>query len=222
MCLQSSPTIRDCVFEGNWSLDIERTSVGGAVSSGSGAVTLIRCVFRGNRADIGGAIFGGFALIQDCTFCENEAGVEGGAMDLVRCEPLITGCTLAGNSAPMGGGIFASICPARIEKTIIANSTQGAALVVSDSEVTLSCCDLVGNAGGDWVGSIADQYGVDGNICEDPLFCGAGCDDLALHADSPCAPEHNPDCGLVGAWPVGCEQAPIEVTTWGAIKALFR
>jgi len=69
---------------------------------------------------------------------------------------------------------------------------------------TLTCCDIYGNEGGDWVDCIADQYGVNGNICEDPLFCDPENGDFTIRGDSPCAPDYNPECGLIGAWPVGC------------------
>ncbi len=39
---------------------------------------------------------------------------------------------------------------------------------------------------------------------------------------SPCEPEHNPACGLIGAWDVGCGVTPVEEVSWGAMKAMFR
>jgi hypothetical protein len=72
------------------------------------------------------------------------------------------------------------------------------------STVILTCTDLYGNAGGDYVESIEDQYGINGNISEDPLFCDPDCGDLHLHSDSPCAWANNPECGYIDAHPVGC------------------
>ena len=46
--------------------------------------------------------------------------------------------------------------------------------------------------------------------------------DYTIHADSPCAPEHAGDCGLIGALPVGCGVTAVEPTTWGAIKTSFK
>jgi len=96
----------------------------------------------------------------------------------------------------------------------VAGSIEGEAIYCDGgSSATLSCCDLYRNAGGDWVGPIADQLGVNGNIALDPLFCNDAHipepplrDEysLTLHADSPCAAENNPECGQIGAWPVGC------------------
>ena len=94
-----------------------------------------------------------------------------------------------------------------LENTIVAFSTQGEGVICdSTADVTLICCDVYGNVGGDWVGCIASQYETNGNICEDPLFCCAGSEDFHLRPESPCAPFTlpNPECDLIGAWPVGC------------------
>jgi hypothetical protein len=89
---------------------------------------------------------------------------------------------------------------------------------------TLVCCDIYGNAGGDWVGPIAGQLGIDGNIWADPLFCDPTNGDFTLQACSPCAPfsPPNPECDLLGAYPVGCAGTPIESLSWGRIKVMFR
>jgi hypothetical protein len=107
------------------------------------------------------------------------------------------------------------------ERTIVAFSVSGQGVYTDDA--TLVCCDIYGNAGGDWVQYIASQYGANGNICEDPLFCDPENLDFTLHADSPCAPftPPNPECDLIGAWPVGCGSTPTVATTWGQIKSLF-
>ncbi len=187
-----------------------------------------------------------------CAFEENSASHSGGALHVEQhCHPLTEYCTLTGNSAPIGGAVYISIesspsfvnctlsgnsstytgvvtsgelCYPTIGNTIISYSEQGEAISCLDDCATLVCCDIYGNAGGDWVGSIADQYGVNGNICEDPLFCGGENPDepLTLHSDSPCAPEQNPECGLVGAWGVGCGWTAVEAVSWGTVKVMFR
>jgi hypothetical protein len=102
----------------------------------------------------------------------------------------------------------------------------GEALFCGDvaSDPALTCCDVYGNAGGDWVGCIADQYGINGNFSEDPLFCDMSGGDLTLCANSPCLPTGN-SCGvLIGAHDQGCPDcsSPVKPTSWGAIKALYR
>jgi hypothetical protein len=91
--------------------------------------------------------------------------------------------------------------------------------------VLLTCCDVVANVGGNWTGCIAGQEGINGNFTAAPMFCDAAGGDFSLFADSPCAAENNPECGWVGAWPVGCGDShptPGIESTWGKVKALFR
>lgn len=109
-----------------------------------------------------------------------------------------------------------------IGNTIVAFSSSGEAISGS-SGIRLSCCDLFGNAGGDWVGTIEDQYGTNGNISKDPLFCDPQHVDFTLQLGSPCAPFSPPnrECDLIGAWPVGCGGTTVHRTTWGRIKVLF-
>ena len=76
--------------------------------------------------------------------------------------------------------------------------------MVEVAPATLTCCDIYGNAGGDWVGCIADQYGINGNISEDPLFCDLPGGDLHLNENSPCAAPQQPTCGQIGALGIGC------------------
>jgi hypothetical protein len=76
----------------------------------------------------------------------------------------------------------------------------------------LTCCDVYGNAGGDWVGCLAGQSGNYGNLSADPLFCDATNNNFGLGANSPCAPDQSPaQCGLIGARPVVC--GPIGVSS---------
>jgi hypothetical protein len=75
----------------------------------------------------------------------------------------------------------------------------------------LTCCDIYGNAGGDWVGCIADQAGINGNFSDDPLFCDIAAGDYHLDDSSPCAPANN-DCGvLIGVLGVGCPARSVRV-----------
>jgi len=118
--------------------------------------------------------------------------------------------------APLGAGI--SISYLYHDSVVLGNSMlvlgQGGEALYWDGtgsggSIELTCCDVYGNEGGDWVGHIADQYGIRGNISLPPLFCGDAnpAEPYTLRSDSPCAPGFNPDCGLIGAWPVGCDPA---------------
>ena len=177
------------------------------------APSLSNVVFSGNSAASGGGVYmaGGSGSFSRCTLSGNVAGSSGGGIYLYYARPSISQCTLSGNSSPLGGGIRyenEGMFPfPTLDNTIIANCPSGEGLRLTyNSPLTLSCCDIHGNAGGDWVGAIASQYGLRGNISEDPLFCGSAnpLEPLTLASNSPCAPENSGTCGLIGAWPVGC------------------
>ncbi len=190
---------------------------GGIFCDGSGgpaSPTLSDCIFLDNMALYGGG--------------------RGGAMYVTHnSSPRVEGCTFLAGSAHYGGGIYAYRSGLQVDSStfyyVWEGSCQGSAIVsdsatvgvtncilsfspngravgcYGDGTVTLSCCDVYGNAGGDYVGCIAGQQGVDGNISLNPLFCDAPAGDLTLESGSPCAEENNPGCGRIGAWPVGCE-----------------
>ena len=216
--------LNDCEFVGN------SGTYGGAIyirSSCSPSITC--CVFEGNTASHSG---GGLHIeqrcnpvLRHCTLTGNSAPI-GGAVEIsIGSSPTLENCTLWGNSCTYTGTIACyELCVLTIENSIVSFSKQGQAISCSDSDATLLCCDVYGNAGGDWVGYIADQYGAGGNICEDPLFCRDENPEapFALHVGSPCAPEHNPKCGLIGAWYVACVVTPVEEASWGAIKAMYQ
>jgi len=188
---------------------------------------VLECLFEGNvSSSSGGALtfwISGPNLVDRCTFVGNVAGHEGAALWSEKVSDThVRNCTFWGNASP-DGTVLAGNYRLVMENTIVAFSTQGPGVASYDDYTELACCDIFGNAGGDWVGTIADQYGVDGNICEDPLLCEPENGDFQLDAASPCAPfsPANPACDLVGAWPVGCGETPVTPTTWGRIKALY-
>jgi len=131
----------------------------------------------------------------------------GGAIHCENADPTFVRCTLAGNAATAaGGGLYCGQgAQPSLEQVIIAFSPAGEAVACDGGAAPqLSCCDLYDNAGGDWVGCVATQAGEDGNLSADPDFCDAPGGNYGLRAGSPCAPEANPACGLIGAWPVRC------------------
>jgi hypothetical protein len=179
--------------------------------------------FADNYANQGGGVFMynvASASITGSTFEGNTATADGGALSIwgpaSPASVTLSGCTLVGNSSPVGGGVSVRI-PVSIENTIIAFGMEGEAVTCMGNGVgVMSCTNIIGNAGGDWTGCIADQFGIDGNFSADPLFCNAVAGDYTLAEISPCAPEHSPvGCGLIGAHPVACA-APIGVADEGA------
>jgi hypothetical protein len=193
----ASPTITNCSFESDsavWG--------GGLASLGTAAPSLDQCTFSENAADRGaGAHFGGSgqADLSACTFVRNAASTGGAVYCEASAESHFTNCTLVQNSAPSGGGFYSASALPTVTRTIVAFGTSGAAF--GGTAVTLSACDLYGNAGGDWFGSIANQVGVRGNFSLDPQFCDLPNGDYRIWDSSPCALVA---CGPIGAMPVGC------------------
>jgi hypothetical protein len=230
-CIGSTIDLTDCTFYDNFGY-----VSGGAISVSGPSAELDGCVFWGNRGHLGGAIrtYADVFTATGCTFYENQAttydmgGGTGGALYLSSGLVSIVSCTFADNWASPdpfrgghGGAIYCYVnATLTLTNTIIAFSTNGEA--VYGAVPTMSCCDIFGNADGP--GSAGGLIGSDGNIAEDPLFCRESAPDTpyALHLDSPCTEANYPACGLIGAWSVGCGGNPVEQSSWGQIKALYR
>ncbi|MCK4412543.1 MAG: right-handed parallel beta-helix repeat-containing protein [Candidatus Eisenbacteria sp.] len=211
--------------------------------------SLTECRFESNTARCGGGVTLASGQVSGCSFVRNTATEDGGGLCVLS--PGTTSMDhsiFIANAAHRGGGIFCDDAAslAIVACTLHGNEASGAAgaIVSSNASVdmagvivafsttravycwgatpALTCCDLYGNAEGDWAGPIAGQLDQDGNISSDPLFCDPMSEDFTLHEDSPCAPAYNPDCGLIGAKPVACPPSPALEISWGAMKAMFR
>jgi hypothetical protein len=229
----SSPSLVDCVFELNSAGDDGGGMIAYNGSSPTLTRCRFFTNSAGDRGGGCDFTVNWFGEVTDCHFEENTA-VNGGGMCVVYSFGPITGTVFTGNSAQYGGGLQcygnAQCTVVRcnfydnrgtvagaglycrnnssptLENSIIAFSPVGEAVARYnvDCNPTLACCDVYGNAGGDWVGAIAGQDAGDGNLSTDPLFCDAGERDFELWGESPCAAENAPTCGQIGAFPVGC------------------
>ncbi len=193
------------------------------------------CEFFSNTASSGGG--GGIcaymseAEVMGSVFIENTA-TYGGALSIeTTSDVLIENCTIAKNTSDgtmSGGGVFVyDNSNADVDNSILAFNVSGEGLFCSlYSTATLTCTCVWDNDGGDWVSCIELQGSLSGNMTYNPLFCGLDFFDVYLCADSPCltdAPVN--DCGvLIGAFDEGCVAcgSPVEQSSWGAIKALYR
>lgn len=203
--MYAAPQFTDCHFAGNTA-----GGAGGAINAFCSDPTFTRCTFTQNSAPTGGAVacvIEPGALLIDCLIWDNNASVNyGGGLYMSSSSPVLTNCTFTHNSAPAGSNIVALYNSApSFENCIIALGVGSAGFdFIGTPEPTLTCCDMYGNEGGDWIGPLAEQLGTAGNLSEDPLFCNPAEDDFTLREDSPCAATQNPECGLIGALDVGC------------------
>lgn len=227
----SSPKVANCDFVNN-----RAPCGGGGAHCAASSPTFTNCEFIDNSAfrndGRGGGLYAesdSHPRLNNCTFLSNYAGAGGGGVYARYSSSVhMVSCTLWGNTAPWGGGIGGWVSSYTLTNSIVAFSHQGGAVAGTDCQLSLGCCDLYGNEGGDWVGLVEDQYGINGNFSECPLFCDWENEDFHLQACSPCAPGNHPDgykCGLIGTFDVGCEcgePSAVERTTWSSVKALYR
>jgi hypothetical protein len=220
-----------CIVELNNCEFIENLSpVGAALLLDNGSSTVRNCIISRNHgiSHAGGAMVAwGEALFENCIFYLNdtwylnrdnqqERSTNRNLMDtagLVAANTVdevttIRNCTFANNYLNQIFCYFDSTMV--IENTIIAPggfSVGGNPLI--------ECTNIYGhNGGSNWVGDFEDQAGINGNISEDPLYCGPLSYpdfDLTLMDNSPCAPENSSGCGLIGACPVACYESAIGV-----------
>jgi hypothetical protein len=205
-------------------------TLGGAVLCWYSSPRISNCVFVGNTAWEGGAIMADESspTVQNCVIINNVATeLPGGGIFAVDSNMVIQGCTISQNAVMNnreGGGISVwGDSNIEVHHSIISGQLVGEAVYCEDGAIaSLSCTNVFGNAGGDWVGCIADQLKLNGNFSLDPIFCNPSEGIFTIREDSPCAPPGITGCGLVGALPIGCDVVSITESTWGKIKAAYR
>jgi hypothetical protein len=224
---ESTATIADCSFISN------AGDSSGAIYCAGSTLDVADCHFEDNWGDPGGGMGGigvhpspaggpSLVTVSGSVFVNNG---DGGAIECLNSTMEIASCTYVGHQAAYAGSTLIYVSGTGsidMSNTIIAFNETGAVACSGSGVATVSCTDIFGNTGGDWVGCIAGQHGVDGNISEDPLFCNMPGGDYTIDVDSPCAPAGSGGCGLIGALPVGCGTTATQSATWGAVKKSFR
>jgi parallel beta-helix repeat protein len=232
-CLSSSPTIVNNIITGNSAefgggiscesstsptvsgntiIDNTVTVSGGGIHCWASNPTIGGNSVKGNAAQNGGGVYCGgnsSAIINHNTIVGNSASYDGGGFYCIsNSNPIISNNTIVDNSSGhQGSGLFLHDSSPTLESTILAFNSGGAITCGTvTSAAILICCDVYGNDGGDWVGCIADQAGIDGNFSTDPLFCDSAAGEFYIDSLSQCAPDHpNNGCGiLIGAKEPAC------------------
>lgn len=192
--------IRSCTFDEN----IAAGSGGALLLDGCGP-DIDSCLFSGNTAGVdGGAIFltsltSVTQRLDQCVFVGNEATGTGGAMHTDgTLGSFFFSCTFYGNTAPIGSAYSVATGTATFDRTIVAFG-NGSAIEcdIGGSISAISCSDIFGNQGGDWVGCVSGMDTLFDNFSVDPEFCDTSTGDFTLRATSHCV--NAPGCGLVGA-----------------------
>ncbi|MFH1690579.1 MAG: hypothetical protein ABIE42_10155 [Candidatus Eisenbacteria bacterium] len=223
----AAPYYMSCEFEDNTA-----QYDGGAVFGTADDATFDGCEFIFNEAPSGSGgamcLNGSAVSAEYCIFYTNT-GRDGGAVVCYDAAQLVLdNCTLVENITSAGAGCVeawdSSILT--VGETIVAFNRGGGTIDCDGScTVTLTCCDVSDNEGGDWIGCIAGQDVLNGNLNSNPLFCDLPVYSLYLCTDSPCLSANN-DCGtLIGALgDGGCGAcgSPVKSASWGSIKGTYR
>jgi hypothetical protein len=203
-CVGGSPIFEDCVFVSN------SATSGGGVDVVAASPVFRRCTFDNNGGALGGAI--AFTncvtapVVANCTLVGNRASYGGGAVSVSGSVVLIQSCTFVDNCGPGGSGIYADNgATPLVSRSIIAFGVDGAAIrCVSGAAVTVTCSDISGNEGGDYVGCLDGRLGIDGNIQVDPQFCDAVRGNYGVWAASACSAAFAGECGQIGVAAPAC------------------
>lgn len=202
-CHRASLAAESCRFRDN-----DAAFYGGGTDTWLGKVALRHCEISGNTAGHdGGGVYIGAAVgseVVGCTIVGNRAAVGGGIYNFSSQGLTVQGCTIVANEAESGAGLQIGPYSLSLDGLLIAFN-EGAAVSSEENEaVVITCSDVYGNTGGDWIGPIATQAHAQGNLSIDPRLCDLPGEDYSLAANSPCLPANN-DCGMqIGAWGEGC------------------
>lgn len=146
----SSPTVTDCVFDGN----MATFGFGGGMFNEFGsAPTVTDCTFIGNTVFAGG---GGMyntdssPTVTDCAFVDNTAsGFGGGGMNNKdNSSPVVTACLFVGNTAQFGGGMGNEHSILTVRNCAFSGNTAnstGGGMWNNDSTPSITGCSFSGN-----------------------------------------------------------------------------
>ena len=154
-------TIDGFTFTGGSAMGQEASTdegwAGGGINVHLSDSIIRNCIFRGNEATQGGAVWiggQGDAVLEDCLIEENSGYIGGGVM-LINSLPQITvrRCTIRNNaSTTVGGGVFAYHCTMLLEDCLLVDNharTSGGGLAAQymNPGGTIVGCTIAGNAG---------------------------------------------------------------------------
>jgi len=204
----SQLTAQHCVFANGHALN-----AGGAINLNHSNGNFYDCLFTDNQAFWGGGalyLYSAESMISSCTFTGNSSDHWGGAVHGQNPDSIldISSCTFFANGADQGSAVYVrNGSQVSIGNSILADGTGGQPVYVNGGLIEwVTCCDVYGNADGDYVGALEEFTwgGDDENIWQDPLFCDPGDGNFNLADGSPCSETSGGGCGQIGAWEAGC------------------
>nr|MEE4269874.1 right-handed parallel beta-helix repeat-containing protein [Candidatus Krumholzibacteria bacterium] len=147
---------------------------GGAILSTGSYLELERCEFLSNHAtEAGGAVAvdGGWLVSERSIYARNRCDEEGGAIHAQDGAQISLGQnTMVSNGASHGGHVYLTEnADLTVDRSLLVFGTGGAAVEDYYSpNITITCTDVFGNQGGDWVYTLMGQMSAGDNKNIDP------------------------------------------------------
>lgn len=200
---QAEPTLR-----GTFTIEQSTaTRNGGAIYAKESTLTLVNPSISASAAgQRGGVCYAWLSeiAIADGALLGASAGTSGSVVYALSSTLDLQRLTIAGSSSAQATLEFGDQTTATLEQCLVAANAGSGLKRASNAVVALSCCDVFGNSGGNFVNFPVNPIGADGNISLDPIFCAAASGDYHVETASPCLPAHNA-CGvLIGGFCAGC------------------
>lgn len=218
-CGGATATMRDCVF----SECRAETDGGAILAHYGGSVSATGCFFRRNSAGgHGGAVYGythadlAAADISDCIFAGNSAD-GGGAVFSFKGQVLLSGCTLVENEAGQGSAVRAYPWGSVAVSNSILTYGSGGDVVSGDVEVA-HCCVLEPEPGSGLCDEPHENICADPLFCPSRVRDFTLCSNSPC---LPQNNEWGELIGAAGEGCGPCN-TPVLETSWGSIKAMFR
>ena len=144
-CLNSDPTIKNCLVKNNAAI-----GEGGGIYLRNSNTTLTNCTFENNSASDGGGMynFNSSLSLENCTFTNNTADV-GGGMYNYQSNPTLTDCIFTGNVTYLGSGMYNTESSPILENCTFTENTAayegGGMTNINSSHSSLTNCIFTQN-----------------------------------------------------------------------------
>jgi len=190
------------IRNGSGSIDAENDVSGGGIHCHDASPRLSYLKVLDNNAWYAAGIYcelGSDAIIDHCLISGNTASIAGGGMDCYAASPTVTNCTITGNNAIRGGGLYLyDNCNLTISNSIFWNNEpQEILFAMTGAPDTLNIfySDVMNGERDVNLNHNGVLIWGDGNLDRDPEFAAAENGNYALTDASPCLDAGNPDGG---------------------------